>query len=48
MQCAVVLRVGITIKQNKTEHLGNLLILLSFSQMYLHEYKINFSEHKKI
>jgi len=36
MQCAVVLRVGVTIKQIKTEHLQHLLILSSLSQMYIY------------
>jgi len=49
MQCAVVLRVDVTIEPKLLE---NLLILSSqiyiYMNIYLHEYKRKFSEHNKI
>ena len=36
MQCEIVLQVGATIKQIKTEHLQNMLILSTLSQMYIY------------
>jgi len=36
MQCAVVLRAGVTIEQLKTEHLQSMLILSSLSLMYIY------------
>jgi len=35
MQCAVVLQVGLIIKQIKTKHVQNFLILSSLSHMYI-------------
>ena len=49
MHCAVVLRVGVKIKQIKTEHLQHLLILSSLSQVYIYmSTKEKFSKHSKI
>jgi len=36
MQCVVVLRVGVTIKQIKTGHLQNFLVLSSLNRMYIY------------
>jgi len=37
VQCVVMLRVGVTIKHIKTEHLQNLLVLPSLNHMYINK-----------